>query len=167
MRLAVSVNFSTGVTVPVVFHSDTWSTNAVIVFVVNFGIVMLSCKRTGWALTLVWLNALLTCQIWEVDEAMCGIDDHTFMFHEVQPYNWSYQTLHHDKMFCKDVVSNVKFKCGCCYRFFYLAICLLNLTIRRFIDFEDIRWSLLFNSLQFFLSYCTNIGSRVNKGIYC
>ena len=61
MRLAVSVNFSTGVTVPVVFHSDTWSTNAVIVFVVNCGIVTLSWKRTAWGLALVWRNAILTC----------------------------------------------------------------------------------------------------------
>ena len=56
--------------------------------------------------------------MWEVDEAVCGIDDHTVMFHKVHPYNWSSQFLHHDEMFRKDVVSNVKFKCGCCYRFF-------------------------------------------------
>ena len=42
IRLAASVNFSTGVTVPVVFHSDEWSTNAVIVFVVIGGTVILS-----------------------------------------------------------------------------------------------------------------------------
>ena len=42
MRLAVSVNFFTVVTVPVVFHSNKWSTNAVIVFVVICGIVKLS-----------------------------------------------------------------------------------------------------------------------------
>ena len=45
MRLAVSVNFSTGVTVPDVFHSDTWSTKTVIVFVVNCGFVILSWMR--------------------------------------------------------------------------------------------------------------------------
>ena len=45
MRLVVSVNFSTGVTVPAVFHSDTWSTNAVIVFVVSCGIVIRSWMR--------------------------------------------------------------------------------------------------------------------------
>ena len=33
-KLAVSVNFSNGVTVPVVFHFDGWSMKAVIVFVV-------------------------------------------------------------------------------------------------------------------------------------
>ena len=46
MRLADSVNFSTGVTVPVLFHSDMWSTKAVIVFVVICGIVILSWTRT-------------------------------------------------------------------------------------------------------------------------
>ena len=61
MRLAVSVFFSTGVTVPVVFHSDTWSTNVVIVFVVICGIVILSWMRTAWGVAFVWLNALLTC----------------------------------------------------------------------------------------------------------
>ena len=53
MRLADSVNFYTGVTVPVVFHSDTWSTNAVIVFVVICGVVILSLMRTAWGLALV------------------------------------------------------------------------------------------------------------------
>ena len=53
IRVAASVNFSTGVTVPVVFHSDKWSTNPVIVFVVFCGIVMLSCLRTGWGIALV------------------------------------------------------------------------------------------------------------------
>ena len=45
-RLAASVNVSTGVTVPVVFHCDEWSTNAVIVFVVIGGTVILSWMRT-------------------------------------------------------------------------------------------------------------------------
>ena len=40
-RLAVSVNFSNVVTVPVVFHFDGWSMKAVIVFVVVGGIVRL------------------------------------------------------------------------------------------------------------------------------
>ena len=52
IRLEASVNFSTGGTVPVVFHSNKWSTNAVIVFVVICVIVMLSCMRTGWGLAL-------------------------------------------------------------------------------------------------------------------
>ena len=37
-RLAVSVNFSSGVTVPVVFHFEGWSIKAVIVFVVVGGL---------------------------------------------------------------------------------------------------------------------------------
>ena len=38
-RLAATINFPTGVTVPAVCHSNGWSTNAVIVFVVNGGTV--------------------------------------------------------------------------------------------------------------------------------
>ena len=41
-RLAASVNFPTGVTVPVACHSDGSSKNAVIVFVVIGGTVVLS-----------------------------------------------------------------------------------------------------------------------------
>ena len=41
-RLATSVNFPTGVTVPVVCHSDGWSTNAKSVFVVIGGTLVLS-----------------------------------------------------------------------------------------------------------------------------
>ena len=41
-RLAASVNFPTVVTVPVVYHSDGWSTNDLIVFVVIGGTVVLS-----------------------------------------------------------------------------------------------------------------------------
>ena len=41
IRLAAPVNFSTGVTVTVVFHSGKWSTNGVIVFVAIGGTVIL------------------------------------------------------------------------------------------------------------------------------
>ena len=41
-RFAAPVNFPTVVTVPVVYHSDGWSTNVVIVFVVIGGTVALS-----------------------------------------------------------------------------------------------------------------------------
>ena len=41
-KLAVSVNFSNGITVPIVFYFDGWSTKAVIVFVVLDGIVKAS-----------------------------------------------------------------------------------------------------------------------------
>ena len=46
-RLAVAVNFSNGVTVPVVFHFDGWSMKAVIVLVVVGGIVRASSVMTG------------------------------------------------------------------------------------------------------------------------
>ena len=47
-KLAVSVNFSSGVTVTVVFGFDGWSTKAVIVFVVVGGIVKASSVMIGW-----------------------------------------------------------------------------------------------------------------------
>ena len=60
-RLAVSVNFSNGVTVPVVFHFDGWSMKAVIVFVIVGGIVRASSVMTGCGLVIVLLEAVLTC----------------------------------------------------------------------------------------------------------
>ena len=57
-RLAASVNFPTGDTVPVVCHSDGWSTDAVIDFVVIGGTVVLSWIRTSWGLALVYLQRL-------------------------------------------------------------------------------------------------------------
>ena len=52
-KLAVSVNFSKGVTVPVVFHFDGWSTKVVIVFVVFDGIVRALSVMTGCGLVFV------------------------------------------------------------------------------------------------------------------
>ena len=46
-KLAVSVNFSNGVTVPVVFHFEGWSMKAVTVFVVAGGMVRSSSMMTG------------------------------------------------------------------------------------------------------------------------
>ena len=60
-KLAVSVNFSIGVTVPVVFHFDRWSTKAVIVFVVVAGMVRASSVMTGCGLVVVLLEAVLAC----------------------------------------------------------------------------------------------------------
>ena len=60
-RLAVSVNFSNGVTVPVVFHFDGWSMKAVIVFVVAGGMVRASSVMTGCGLVVVSLEVVLTC----------------------------------------------------------------------------------------------------------
>ena len=62
-RLAVSVNFSNGVTVPVVFYFDGWSTKAVIVFVVVAGIVRASSIMTGCGLVVVSLEVFLTCTV--------------------------------------------------------------------------------------------------------
>ena len=60
-KLAVSVNFSIGVRVPVVSHFDRWSTKAVIVFVVVHGKVRASSMMTGCGLVVVSLEAVLTC----------------------------------------------------------------------------------------------------------
>ena len=60
-RLAVSVNFSNGVTVPVVSHFDGWSTKAVIVFVVGGGIIAATTVMTGWGSAFASLEAVLTC----------------------------------------------------------------------------------------------------------
>ena len=51
-KLAVSVNFSKGFTVPVVFDFDGWSTKAVIAFVVVGGIIRALSVMTGWLLRL-------------------------------------------------------------------------------------------------------------------
>ena len=60
-KLAVSVNFSNGVTVPVVFHFEGWSMKAVTVFVVVGGIVRASSVMTGCGFLVVSLEAVLTC----------------------------------------------------------------------------------------------------------
>ena len=60
-KLAVSVNLSNGVTVPVVFHFDEWSIKAVTVFVAAGGMVRASSMMTGCGLVGVSLEAVLTC----------------------------------------------------------------------------------------------------------
>ena len=60
-KLAVSTNFSGGFTVPVVFHSDGWSTKFVIVFVVFGGIVRASSVTTGWGFVVVSFEAVIAC----------------------------------------------------------------------------------------------------------
>ena len=60
-RLALSVNCSNGVTVPVVFHFDGWSLKVVIVFVVVVGgMVRALSVMTGGGLVVVSLEAVLT-----------------------------------------------------------------------------------------------------------
>ena len=60
-KFAVSVNFSNGVTVPVVFHFDGWSTKAVIVLVVVVGMLRASSVMTGCGFVVVSLEVVLTC----------------------------------------------------------------------------------------------------------
>ena len=62
-KLAVSVTFSNGVTVPVVFHFDGWSTKAAVVFVVVGGIVKASSVMSGCGFEVVSLEAVLTCSV--------------------------------------------------------------------------------------------------------
>ena len=62
-RLSVSVNFSKGVTVPVVFHFDGGSTKSVIAFVVLSGIVNASSVMIGCCFTVVSLEGVLTCNV--------------------------------------------------------------------------------------------------------
>ena len=86
-RLAISVNFSNGVTVLVVCDSQEWSTNAVIVFVVLGcqGIVrddrlgFCSCFTSG---SFIFLHR----QVWEMYEAVCRVDDYTVVPHKIQPF---------------------------------------------------------------------------------
>ena len=59
-RFAVSLNFSSGVTVLVVFHSDESSTKAVIVFVVLGDFVRMSPVRADSGLAVLSLEAVLT-----------------------------------------------------------------------------------------------------------
>ena len=67
-KLAVSVNFSNGATVPVVFHFNGWSTKAVIVFFVVGGILKVSSVMTDWGLVVVSLEAVLS---WSVKCGKC------------------------------------------------------------------------------------------------
>ena len=50
---------------------------------------------------------------------------------------------------------------------FLIGHLLLGFETGRIIDFEDNGWGLLFENVQLFLSYCTNKGSQVNKGVFC
>ena len=58
-KLAASVNFSNGVTVPVVFLFDGWSMKAMIVFVVAGGMIRASSVMTGCGFEVVSLEAVL------------------------------------------------------------------------------------------------------------
>ena len=60
-KLAVSVNFSICVTVPVAFLFDGCSTKVVIVFVFVVGIVRALSVMTGSGFVVVSFEAVLTC----------------------------------------------------------------------------------------------------------
>ena len=62
-KVEVFVNFSSGVTVPVVFYSEGWSTKAVIVFVVLCAIARAWSVMAGWGFLVVSLEVVLTCII--------------------------------------------------------------------------------------------------------
>ena len=80
-KLAVSVNFSNGVTVPVVFHFDGWSMKAVIAFVVVGGMVSASSVMTGCGFVVFSLEAVLTCKVkWGKFMRPCVMSTTTLLF---------------------------------------------------------------------------------------
>ena len=80
-KLAVSLNFSNGVTVPVVFHFEGWSMKAVTVFVVAGGIVRSASMMTGCGLVVVSLEAVFTCIVkWGKCIRPCVVSMTTLLF---------------------------------------------------------------------------------------
>ena len=80
-RLAVSVNFFSGVTVPVVFHLEGWSMKAVTVFVVAGGIVSSASMMTGCGLVVDSLEAVFTCIVkWGKCMRPCVVSMTTLLF---------------------------------------------------------------------------------------
>ena len=69
-------------------------------------------------------------------EAICSVDDHTIVSHEVQPYNRRSEIVHYDGMLIEGVISKVEFKCGCSYRFLWLAIFYWKLKNESVVNFE-------------------------------
>ena len=80
-RLAVSVNFSSGVTVPVVFHFDGWPIKALIVFAVVGGMFRASSVMTGCGWVVVSLEVVLTCIVkWGKCMSPCVVSMTTLLF---------------------------------------------------------------------------------------
>ena len=93
-KLAVSVNFSSGVTVPVVFHLEGWSMKAVTVFVVAGGIVRSASVMTGCGLVVVSLEAVFTCIVkWGKCMRPCVVSLTTLLFLMFYFYASSMQVL--------------------------------------------------------------------------
>ena len=84
-KLAVSVNFSNGFAVPVVFLSQGWSTKGVIIFVVLSSIVRASAVMLCWGSAVVSLEAVLTC-IFICGNCMrpCVVSMTTVVLHKMQ-----------------------------------------------------------------------------------
>ena len=80
-RLAVSVNFFNGVTVPVVFRLDGWSMMVVIVFVVVGGMIRASAVMTRCGFVVVSLEAVLTFIVkWGKCMRPCVVSMTTLLF---------------------------------------------------------------------------------------
>ena len=86
-KLAVSVKFSNCVTVPVLFHFDGWSTEAVIVFVVVGGIVRVSSVMTGCGLVFISLEAVSVCNV-KWGKCKCRVNDYTVVPYKLQRNYW-------------------------------------------------------------------------------
>ena len=168
-KLAVSVYFSSGVKVPLVFHSDGWSTEVVIVFVVLGGIVKASSVITSWGFTVASLEAVLTCIV------KCGKCIRPCIVSMTTPLCL---------IKCKPIIGAVNFffttKCSTNllspipnlsvavangFSNWPLATCIWKFrgwSIRRIIF-----WSCLFYCVQIILGNCNDVSSWVYQGIYC
>ena len=114
-RIAVSVNFSNGVTVPVVFHFDGWLMKAVIVICRRwwYGQGFVSDDWLWFGGCVTWGRFNLHCQVGEMYEAVCRVKDYTVIPYEMQPNFWPCCFLHYDEVFSKWIISNFKFEGSC------------------------------------------------------
>ena len=76
-RLAVKVNLSIGVTVPLLFLSDGWSTKAAIVFVVMGGDCQAITKQEKLWFSSRFVSSVfdLHCQAKKMDKTTCSVND--------------------------------------------------------------------------------------------
>ena len=160
-RLTVSVNFSIGVTVPVVFHSDGWSTKAEIAFVLLGGIVRLSIVITGWGFAVVSLEAVLTCIVKCGNHlGPCVVSMTTLLFliksnPIIGPVNFFITTKCSANMFSP--ISNLTVVVANGFSNWPLAFCFSK--IGRIVDFEIFIGIFLFYCVRIILGTCTGIGS--------
>ena len=110
-KLAVSVNFSNGVTVPVVFHFEGWSTKAVIVFFCRwwYGQGVVSHDWLWFCGCFTWGRFNLHRQVREMYEAVCRVNDYTVFPHKKQPNYWPRYLLHYDELFSESTISIFNF----------------------------------------------------------